>query len=384
MARRDTTICLFGTFEDSQLYSRNTVVREALESVGFGVSACRPSRRRSVGWAERRAKGDSLLRTGAAMARDWLSLLRQRASVRRADIIHVPYPPHLDVFLARLLRRRAQPVVIDAFLGLHDTIVDDRRMVPQRSLRARAVRAWERAALRGADLILIDTRTQADQLAATYGISAERFVPIPVGIDENVWHFAPYPPATDDFLVAFWGTFIPLHGAEIIVRAAALLVELNPRVRFRLLGDGQTADEIDAVLRATPSPNVEWERSLRPIEDLRQLATDAACVLGVFGTSEKAGAVIPYKVYQALATGRPVVTRDAEAWASVADDEAPVVAVPPGDAEALAEALDRLERDPERCRQLAADSRIFFDHHLSARVVRERLDDAFDRLHLKP
>ena len=161
--------------------------------------------------------------------------------------------------------------------------------------------------------------------------------------------------------------------------------------RWGMMDESSDNEDPEAVLKQRVNDLLQEPRgtqafvaAARDALACRAVATDASCVLGVFGTSEKADAVIPYKVYQALATGRPVVTREAEAWASVTDNVAPVVAVPPGNAEALAEALDRLERDPERCRRLAVASRSFFDRHLSTSVVRERLGEAFGRFHPQP
>jgi glycosyltransferase involved in cell wall biosynthesis len=80
----------------------------------------------------------------------------------------------------------------------------------------------------------------------------------------------------------------------------------------------------------------------------------ASVCLGVFGGSEKAGRVIPHKVYEAIAMRRPVVTREGPAVEATfrAGD---VVTVPPQDPDALAQAIRDLLADSLR-RERVADA----------------------------
>ena len=109
------------------------------------------------------------------------------------------------------------------------------------------------------------------------------------------------PPAA--FRALFVGKLIPLHGVETILAAA----RLAPEIAFRVVGSGQ----LDALLHDRPA-NVEWvewiDYELLPAE-----LHAAGCALGVFGTSGKAGRVIPNKAFQALACGTPLVTADTDA-----------------------------------------------------------------------
>jgi glycosyltransferase involved in cell wall biosynthesis len=62
-------------------------------------------------------------------------------------------------------------------------------------------------------------------------------------------------------------------------------------------------------------------------------------VLGAFGAGEKAGRVIPHKVYQGLAAGRAVLTGDGPGLREVFEPGVHLAAVPRGDADAIAIAL---------------------------------------------
>jgi glycosyltransferase involved in cell wall biosynthesis len=71
----------------------------------------------------------------------------------------------------------------------------------------------------------------------------------------------------------------------------------------------------------------------------------AGCALGIFGTSAKAARVIPNKAFQALACGVPLVTADTPAARELLRDGESALLVPPGDPEALADAVRRLVED---------------------------------------
>jgi glycosyltransferase involved in cell wall biosynthesis len=77
--------------------------------------------------------------------------------------------------------------------------------------------------------------------------------------------------------------------------------------------------------------------------------------LGIFGTTEKAGRVVPLKAALTAAAGRVLVTRDSPPARELLGDDA--VLVPPGDPGALALALERLRDDPETVTRLAAAAR---------------------------
>ena len=134
----------------------------------------------------------------------------------------------------------------------------------------------------------------------------------------------------------FVGKLIPLHGLETILAAA----RLAPEIPFRVVGNGQ----LDTLLVERP-PNVEWVEWV-DYERLPEEIQRAGCALGVFGTSAKAGRVIPNKAFQALACGTPLVTADTPAARELLRDGESALLVPPGDPEALAAAVRRLAAEP--------------------------------------
>jgi glycosyltransferase involved in cell wall biosynthesis len=153
----------------------------------------------------------------------------------------------------------------------------------------------------------------------------------------------PAPPDDAPVKVLFYGQFIPLHGAEVIVRAAQALA--GEPFEWVIIGKGQEEQRIRRLLDERPVPHLTWVPWVE-YETLRDWIDGADVCLGIFGDSDNAAMVIPNKVYQVIATGTPLITRDAPALRELIDGEEPgLYLVPPGDPAALVDALRRFRRE---------------------------------------
>ncbi len=342
-------VLYFGTYERS--YPRNAQVISALRLAGVEVEE-----RHEPVWEGQEEKWS--LGAGAALR---LVLAEARLLARpgpRADVVLVGYPGHLDLTAARRAAR-GRPVVLNPLVSLADTFVGDRGRFGSGSLPARLLRAIDRRAFRGADLVVADTEAQADFFAEISGLPRERFRVCFVGAEDRL--FPPGWSPEEPFTALFVGKLIPLHGLETILEAA----RLAPELRFRVVGRGQ----LEHLLAARPE-NVEWI----PWVEYEQLASElhrASCALGIFGTSDKALRVIPNKAFQALACGAPLVTADTPAARELLTDGETALLVPPGDAEALAAAIRKLSAEPQTARRIAGAGRNVYEERASERVLGE-------------
>jgi glycosyltransferase involved in cell wall biosynthesis len=283
------------------------------------------------------------------------------------DAVLVGYPGQPDVPVARRAAR-GRPVVFDALVSLHETLVEDRRRFRPGSPAARALLALDRAALRSADLVVADTQANAEFLAALAGLPPGQVEVCLVGAEDRL--FRPGWNPTEPWTCLFVGKLIPLHGLEAILAAA----RLAPEIPFRVVGSGQ----LEALLADRPA-NVEWvpwvEYDRLPGELYR-----AGCALGVFGRSPKAARVIPNKAYQALACGTPLVTAATPAAQELLVDGESALLVPPGDPDALAAALRRLRDDTALAERIAGGGRAVYEKRASEAVLGARWRALFERL----
>lgn len=266
----------------------------------------------------------------------------------RPDLLLVGYPGILDVLAALpIARLRHIPIAWDVFISLYDTICHDRRLLSPGGMPGRLLRWIEGLALRGADTVFMDTRAHARHVEQLFGLGDGRCGSVWVGAE--IERFPGTPPSTgprDDapMQVLFYGQFIPLHGIDTIIHAARRL--RNEPIEWRIIGNGQVADRIRGMLSDDPLPQVQWLAWV-DYGRLAHFIADADLCLGIFGTSAKAANVIPNKVFQILAAGRPLVTRDSPAIRELLSHSPPeTYLVPPGDPDALARAV--LEHLPHR------------------------------------
>ncbi|MSU91724.1 glycosyltransferase [Rhodobacteraceae bacterium 2CG4] len=283
----------------------------------------------------------------------WISayprLLRQYRRAPEHDAVIIGYLGHLDVqVIHRAARKRGVPIVWDAFLSLYDTVVLDRKLITPSHPAARLIRALEARACRCADKVVLDTEAQAALFRDFYQLPECRTGAVMIGAEPEMFRTTPYrrTDRKDRTKILFYGQFIPLHGIETIVRAAQL-TKSRP-IDWVIIGKGQEEPRIRKLIEADPPEALEWIPWV-PYGELADRIRSADICLGVFGTTEKAGRVIPNKVFQILAAGAPLITRDGPAIRELlAPGMTGVRLVPPGDPEAIVRAIDELAASNER------------------------------------
>ena len=293
------SIIFFGAYDPA--YPRNAVVRRGLEENGALVRECRVSTRWRF-WARYPFLVWEFLRGGRA-AREG-----DATAIRR--VIFVPEFCAKDVPLAKLLGvLTARRVVFDPLAARYETKILDWRRKPPSSLTAWWNFRIDAVAFRLADFVLADTTSHKDYFLRTYALNPDKAAVLPIGCDDRLFRpLPPSPPPGGDrtFDVLFFGSFLPLHGVEIIAEAARLLAT-EADVRFRFIGEGQTYPKVRSFFKEHQLLNAEFLGRF-PLSRLPAEIAKADICLGVFGRTEKSRRVVPHKIYQALAMGKAVVT----------------------------------------------------------------------------
>jgi glycosyltransferase involved in cell wall biosynthesis len=312
-------VCYFGAYDPA--YPRSLILRRGLGMAGMQVSECNAP-------------------LGLSTPRKIPFLLKQfRSLSSRPDVIVLAEFGQVLAPLAWWLARRSNArLVVDAFTSLYDSAVWDRETAHPGSLAALRYRLIDGAALRLADLVLTDTAQHRDYFVRTFGAPAHTYAVIHVGASREWFEMPDSSGGEKGLLIQFYGSYIPLHGAEVILHAIHRL-GAGPGLRFEMIGRGQTYAEARRLADKLELPGVTFREPVPP-EQLPALACRASVSLGIFGTTPKTSRVIPNKVFQTLALGKAVITADTPALHECFDPGEHLLAVRPGDADALAEAID--------------------------------------------
>lgn len=347
-------------------YPRNRVVFSALRALGCQVSLFRPvlSAAADLEYSLRRHPVPDVV---------WVPCFRQR-DMRAA---------------ARYARRKGIPLIFDPLISAWDKQVNERSKFSVDSVRSRRLLAWERKVFAEADSIIADTTGHADFFHEHLKVPRHKLVVVPVGAEEALFSYRPFVarPEGEPLEAVFFGTFIGLQGVDHLIEAIGLyLAEAPPAaVKFRLLGDGPlrpacAARVAELALRFSDA-DIAFE-DWRPLGELPARLGMADFFLGIFGTSDKASRVIPNKVYQALAIGRPVITASTPAYDPLlrTDDSRGFVWCRAGDPVDIARAIRTMVVHRADLLRMSAAARKTYDTCYSQAVVQVAIEQVLQRV----
>ncbi len=333
---------IFGTY-DTAMHPRIATIAEGLAARGVDVVECNiPLGLSTADRVDMLAKPWKAGALVARLAGRWFGLAAKARRLGRPDAVVVGYLGHFDVHLARLLYRRGKvPLVLDHLISAAGTARD--RQISGGGLKQRLLTLIDAAALRAADIVVVDTEEHLETVPEKY---RQKAVVVHVGAPEP-WHAAAeLSPSADEHAplkVVFYGLYTPLQGTPVIGEALGRIA--GAPIEVTMIGQGQ--DEAATKRAAAANTSVRWLDWV-PAAELPALVAAHDVCLGIFGTSDKALRVVPNKVFQGAAAGCAVITSDTAPQRRVfgtVPEESGAVLVPPGDPAALADALLRLAGD---------------------------------------
>jgi glycosyltransferase involved in cell wall biosynthesis len=359
-------VLYFGTYDKDYLQNRLKI--KGLRAAGVEVVECHVPLWKNTEDKVAAAGGrHGWVSLGWRAFQSYLALLRAYWPLRHSyDVMMLGYVGQFDVFPARVLTWLSRrPLVLDVLMSLY-LIASERQLSKKNVLR------WiENIACRLPDLLILDTPEYAEWFEQTYGIARTRFHLVPLGADDDI--FKPMPVRAPDgkFRVVYYGTYIPLHGVEYIIRAAHLLRDRRD-ICFQLIGRGPERARAEELAIELALDNVIFSDWVS-LEDLPAYAARADVLLGVFGTTQQSNCTIQNKIYQGLAMARPVITGDSPTVRAALTHGQQVYLVERGNATALADAIVALQSDANLRTRLAEQGRRLFEERFTVEAIGQRL-----------
>ncbi len=194
---------------------------------------------------------------------------------------------------------------------------------------------------RRAGLVITPSQYCARRLAELYGVKNAAVVPELIDLEawRNLFRANAAAPDPRKFTVFSVCRFYPRKRLDVLLQAAALLRERIPELEVRIAGNGPESKRLEQICS-----ELRLERAVRWLGDvsMNELAAEysRADIFCLPSVQEGFGIVF----LEAMAAGKPIIAARAAAVPEVVRNG---ILVEPGNAEALAEAILRLYRDPD-------------------------------------
>ncbi len=153
---------------------------------------------------------------------------------------------------------------------------------------------------------------------------------------------------------------------------ASNILKDHPKIVFKILGDGQTRPEIEKLIEKNNS-SIKL-LGIVPKEKLLECIKKSDVCLGIFGDTLKAQKVVTNKVFQILASQKPLITMKSPASLEAhLEDKKNCILVPPSNPKKLVEAILFLKNNPERRQEIAEEGYITYTKYLSMNAAGKKL-----------
>jgi glycosyltransferase involved in cell wall biosynthesis len=285
------------------------------------------------------------------------------------DVVHVHWPLP-QAILGWAARRAASVPLICSFYGVELTFA--------RTGRVPFMMPFLRRAIRTADAVTAISRYTEGLVREVYDRPVDL---IPFGATTPIPASLPPLPSAPPLRLLFVGRLVERKGVRFLLEAMAMARSAGVDVVADVVGQGPIRPQLEDLAQGFGLGSAVRFRGFIPDDELVRSYVDChalvlPAVVDEKGDVEGLGVVL----IEALAHGRGVIASAAGGITDIVQHDRTGWLVPPGDAPALAEAIQTLARDPDRLRRLGRAGRAHVEERFSWAAVIDRLTTLYDRV----
>ena len=272
--------------------------------------------------------------------------------------IYVLMPFSKNQFFINFFKR--DKIINDFFISNYDTYVFDRKKISKKNPRAwwKYFQDWFN--FKFSKYLLSDTMSHFKYWERLFGEFKGKHFVLPVLADTTIYYPAKKEINNEKIKILFYGSFIPLHGIDVILNAFSLMEKNNIKFEANIIGKGQMYLEMKKLYNDLNLKQVSMNGEVINENQLSDMIREHDIVLGIFGESEKAKSVIPNKVYQSTACKKCTVTMNSEVLMEFYKKDDLVTC--DNNPEALANTLSELINNPNKINQISKNGYEEFTH----------------------
>ncbi len=239
---------------------------------------------------------------------------------------------------------KKEPIIIaEMFLSMYDTVMLDRHMFEDGKPISSYLRKLDKDAIDAADLILTDTKANADYLARLYDVKRDKFETLYLEADNSVYALPETDKEKDGKVhVLYFGTGLPLQGTDVVLEAFNAVSKENTNYEFVFIGGIKGIPNIE-VKKAAENPGIKLIRWLPQKRLAEKIAAADLCIAGHFNVYiGKADRTIPGKAFIYEAMNKPMILGDTRANRELFNEDGRHFFVKRGKAKELAQCIEEV------------------------------------------
>lgn len=342
-------------------YTRNKILHNALDSISSLTTI---------------AEEEDI---GSTIKRSFRISLQAAKNLSKSsyDFIFIGFYGYIIFTLIKFLTRT--PIIFDPFISNLDTLIYDRKLAGPGSILSMMSSLFDRYVPKYALMNLLDTNAHIAYFSQQFNLPKEKFRRIFVSCEDDLFYPRRDVPANNEVL--FYGSFLPIHGIDTIIKAAKIIGDQGDPLKFRIIGKGQEYDRIINLAHQYQLNNVIFQPPV-PLHELPALISKSKiCLGGHFGPSDKAKRVIAGKTFQCIAMGKPTIVGNNLANAELLTHAKDAWFCEMDSPEELAKSILFLNRDSDLCSELGENACRTFAEKASPTVIHKEMSDLLQTLY---
>lgn len=226
---------------------------------------------------------------------------------------------------------------------------------------------------RKADRSVPPSAYAARMLHEAYGVPEERLDVVHNGVPREFLEYDHDPSAIENGPLVFFGRFATHKGVDTLIDALSHLGDDAPPTR--IIGRGVLEDELRAQIdRLGLTDRVSFHPWMTHHE-LGEALREAR--MAVLPSREENFSLA---ILSALAVGTPTISTEVGGTPEIIDDGETGLLVPPDDPPALADAIGRLQSNPDEARRIGANGQSHVRNNLTWAVAAEQFEALFEQI----
>lgn len=293
----------------------------------------------------------------------------------KPDIIFAFEPNLFSIIPAYIYSKIRGGVVIRIVDDLWPELLYERGLIKSKLLR-RLMNRLTKFSYTYPKFIIPLNEEVKDIIHDSYKISNEKIESISHGVDLEIFTSIERN-RREFFVVMYSGSLIESYDFDIIINVAKKLK--NKKIKFVIRGKGRLFSYLLEQKEKFQIENLEISSDFLPLEELPNTLAESDVLLVPMRGEQSLNLSLPTKILEYQAVGRPIICCSNGAVGNYVERTESGIRVNVGDSDALAETILKMESDPELCKRLGRNGRMYAEQNLRFEKIAQRLSNIIQK-----